>query len=135
VLFTPYFSEAGVPAIVIAESRLSDMKPEWDASEYRLSLTGGDGAVMLSNSVGAGNEVIEVSREIPAINAVITVGAAKPEPLGPWAIRSGLAFVVAVLLLLLWEVNLSRRRLRSEAAEAHRLMASGEIFGKVVLRP
>ena len=121
VLFTPYFSEAGVPAIVIAESRLSDTKPEWNASEYRLSLTGGDGAVMLSNSAGAGGEVIEVSREIPAVDAVITVGTAKPEPLGPWAMRSGVAFLVAILLLLLWEVNLSRRRLRSEADEVRRL--------------
>jgi C4-dicarboxylate-specific signal transduction histidine kinase len=119
-LFTPYFSQSDVPAIVIAEAGLSDAKSQWEASEYRLSLTGGNGAVILSNSVDAGGEVIEISREVPALNATISVATRKPEPLGPWAIRSGAALVIAILVLLLFEVNISRRRLRSEASETRR---------------
>lgn len=121
VFFTPYFSKAGVPAIVIAEAGLGDERSRWAASEYRLSLTAGNGAVILFNAVDAGSEVIEITREVPAMNAAITVATAKPDPLGPWAIRSGAVLVMAILVLLLWEVNLSRRGLRAQAAEARRL--------------
>ncbi len=122
VFLSPYFSDTGVSAIIIAEAGLGDEKSQWMESEYRLTLSGGDGTVILSNSVRQGGEAIEISREVPALGAAITVAAAKPaEPIGPWAIRSGAALVIAFLALLLWEVNLARRRLRPEAVEARRV--------------
>ncbi len=119
--FTPYISGTEVPAIVIADALLEGEQSIWGSSDYRLILTGMDGNVILSNNKIPSGAVIEISRDIPALNAVFSVATAQPEPVGPWAIRSGGVVLIALLLLFLWEMNLSRRRLRAQMLEARLL--------------
>lgn len=121
MFFTPYVNGTEVPAIIIADAPLGSEKSRWQASGYRLTLTGADGKIILANDTRPAGNVIEISRDIPALNAVLTVATAQPDPLGPWAIRSGAAVLIAILLLFVWELNLARRRLRSQAVEARLL--------------
>lgn len=121
MFFTPYVSGTEVPAIIIADAPLGSEKSRWQASGYRLTLTGADGKIILANDTRPAGNVIEISRDIPALNAVLTVATAQPDPLGPWAVRSGAAVLIAILLLFVWELNLSRRRLRSQVVEARLL--------------
>lgn len=121
MFFTPYVNGTEVPAIIIADAPLGSEKSRWQTSGYRLTLTGADGKIILANDTRPAGNVIEISRDIPALNAVLTVATAQPDPLGPWAIRSGAAVLIAILLLFVWELNLSRRRLRSQVVEARLL--------------
>lgn len=121
MFFTPYVNGTEVPAIIIADAPLGSEKSRWQTSGYRLTLTGADGKIILANDTRPAGNVIEISRDIPALNAVLTVATGEPDPLGPWAIRSGAAVLIAILLLFVWELNLARRRLRSQAVEARLL--------------
>ena len=123
VFFTPIFGETNIPGILISDAQLRGEKARWETSQFRVSVQGDDGKVIIANSSRMADDVIEMVHRMPALNANLVAWSPAPDLIGPWAIRSAAIVIIAMLLLFLLEQQIARRRVMAQLAEARHFKA------------